>query len=75
MHLKCNVGVKAEALRYSLSQRLIKEMDGTSIETGVVIWGEMAAGVTAESVLHNSKDPERMTEIQEAKEWLKSYLG
>ncbi|HBP87606.1 MAG TPA: AAA family ATPase [Nitrospirales bacterium] len=75
IHLKCNVGQKAEAVRYAIIQKLVKAEDGTMIDTGLVEWGGTAEGVTAESVLHNAKDPEQTSILDEASKWLESYLG
>ncbi|MDR4485375.1 MAG: AAA family ATPase [Nitrospirales bacterium] len=75
VHLKCNVGGKAETLRYSLEQRSLTENNGTTIETGVVVWGGSVEGVTAERVLNNRHDSHEKSAVQEASEWLEGYLG
>jgi hypothetical protein len=75
VHIKCNVGEKAVALRYVMERKFIEDDKGTSIETGGIVWRGEAEGVTAASALSGRKDTKTQTLRDEAKTWLEEYLG
>ena len=70
VHIKCNVGEKAVALRYAMERKLIEDDEGTSIETGGIVWRGEAEGVTAISALSSRKDADTSSVHDEVKAWL-----
>ena len=75
VHIKCNVGEKATTLRYTMERKLIEDDDGTSIETGGIVWRGEAEGVTAASALSRRKDADASSLRDEVRTWLEDYLG
>jgi hypothetical protein len=75
VHITCNVGEKAMALRYVMERKLIEDDKGASIETGGIVWRGEAEGVTATSALSGRKDADTPSICDEVKTWLEDYLG
>lgn len=75
VHLKCNVGDKAVPLRFVMEPKLIEDDEGTSIETGGIVWMGEADGVTAASALNGRKDSKTPSLCDEVRVWLAKYLG
>jgi hypothetical protein len=75
VHLKCNVGEKAAALRYALERRQTEKEDGTPVDTGGVLWGDEAEGVTADRVLNSKQNQEEGSAVSEVSEWLSDFLS
>ena len=71
VHIKCNVGVHAPALRYKLEARQIAP---SGIETCAIAWGGEALGVTGADVMA-TPNREQKTELAEAQEWLRKALA
>jgi len=73
-HVKCNVGVKQETLRYEIQGTMVTLAGGDTIAAAHIQWQGVATGVFGTDLLRQLDRDERSA-TDEAKEWLKATLA